>query len=139
MKIFHNINEIIKLKSNEINDVVIFMAAYSVNKFKKQIKFIRNKQKFWTLLNQFHITGFSNGNAYITANEIIKYKAKYDNISKAVSFNFEKSIDGIEKDVTRDMFILLSIQKSIVEMGLTEELAATGIYWLHGIEKHSFA
>ncbi|MDD6146442.1 MAG: hypothetical protein PUB43_05330 [Oscillospiraceae bacterium] len=116
MKFFLKKSELIRSQSDDINDVVIFMAAYSVNKINKSISSIRNKKEICTLLKQCHIIGLSDSNSFITTNELFKYKIEYDSIHNVFSFLFEKSIENLDKDVSQELYSILSLQESIAKL-----------------------
>jgi len=92
-------------KSKTIQDYVVFMTAYRVNKYKKSKFFNFKKSKTTTeILKQFHIYSIATESTILTQNGILDYKKNVDPYKQVTNFNFEikqkdKTLDDYKEDI----------------------------------------
>ena len=77
-------------KMNEnMQDVVIFMSAYKIDDYKKNIFSCHKKMNFKKLLADYHILSFATDNTLLTPKGKLKYFANYNSENTVSTFNFE--------------------------------------------------
>lgn len=102
------------LNTRDIKDTVIFMTAYKINESKHQFARFWQKNKIKSLLNQFHISGISYKNAYISPDIKFKYSVNFDSLKRISAFDFEE-VSEINKENSKfinEIIPLLTLQHS---------------------------
>lgn len=98
----------------EIKDSVVFMTAYEINEFQKQSARFGQKNKVKSLLNQFHISGISYNNTYISPDRKCRYTVDFDSLKRVSAFNFEDITEFNEENskFVNEIIPLLTLQHS---------------------------
>lgn len=92
-----NVTQVVKAIKKNIQDTVIFMTAYDVYKFKRNITVFRQKPNKKELFHKFHITGMSNDKLYVSADTKCGYSVEYDSLKRVTAFYFDEAF-GEEKE-----------------------------------------
>ncbi len=103
------------ISKREIPDTVIFMTAYNIHKFKQHIPKFWERRKARDLLKQYHISGISNKNTYVSPVVKCDYTVEYNSLKQVSEFNFEENIVEIAEqhpDVLEEMLATLYLQHS---------------------------
>lgn len=78
-----------KSHQQEVNDTVIFMAAYDVHEFKKGVSHFWQRTKIKELLKQYHIASIATNDTIVFQNGKLKYVTEYDPVTQHTAFNFD--------------------------------------------------
>lgn len=81
----------------EIQDIVVFMTAYNIHKFKQHCPRFWQHGKIKDLLKQYHISGISNKKVYVSPYAKCNYTVEYDSLKQVSTFNFEESVIEINE------------------------------------------
>ena len=79
-------------KSSKLQDTVVFMTAYNIHRFKHQIPKFWKKYQTQEVLNEFHISGISFNNVYISPNSKCSYDVEYNSFNQVSAFHFDERL-----------------------------------------------
>lgn len=89
-------------ENRAIQDTVVFMTAYSIDDYKKNMFRLRKKYKFQEHLADCHILSFATENVAFTSNTKLKYQVDYNFTNVSSSFKFEVCDSEHKKDDFED-------------------------------------
>ena len=81
----------LKKKKHDVQDKVIFMAAYDVHKLKHKLPKLSLKKDKNSLLEQFHIKGIASNNTYVSLGRKYDYTVEYDSFNRVSAFHFDEA------------------------------------------------
>jgi len=102
-------------KNQDIQDKIIFMAAYDVYKLKQKFPTWSLKKDDKNLLDQFHIKGISHNNTYVSAGKKYDYTVDYDSFKRVSALHFDEMfVEAIEQEpeVEEEVILTLLLQHS---------------------------
>lgn len=73
----------------EVQDAVLFMAAYDIHEIKKKFSPLGFLKKSKGLLEQFHLSSVSTGDSILTRSGKIEYSLQYDSLTQHSAYNFD--------------------------------------------------
>lgn len=105
-----------KRNTKQKTDIVIFMAIYEVNEFKRNfVLFKKKKNNRKELLERFHIAGISHDSTYITPDNKVCYDTEYNNIqlNSTIHFNFEntETMEAFDDKAISEMFYTIAYEQ----------------------------
>lgn len=83
-------NNVAKVE-REIQDTVVFMTAYNIDKYKHHLPRFWRRRRTRDLLKQLHISGISTRNIYVSPNEKRNYTFEYDSLKQLTTVYFEEA------------------------------------------------
>lgn len=89
-------------ENKAMQDTVVFMTAYSIDDYKKNMFHLRKKYKFQERLAKCHILSFATENVVFTPNTKLKYQVDYNFKNVSSSFKFEVCDSEHKKDDFED-------------------------------------
>lgn len=101
----------VKQHKETMQDTVIFITSYNINKYNKNSSLFYTKENFKDLLFKYHITCFASQDSMLTQKGMIKYTTSYDSFTQSTQFHFDicKKNDDIKNyadDIKKMSWIL---------------------------------
>lgn len=79
------------IESKEYSDTVVFMTAYDIHNIERRFLHFKRKTMREELWSQFHISGCSYNNTYITPHSKCSYTVECNSLSQIVAVHFENN------------------------------------------------
>jgi len=100
-----------KKSLDEMKDCVIFMTAYSLNKYNKKLSLFRRNEKVKDLLSEYHISSLATQDTMHTQNGRLKYMTQFDPYKQSTKFHFDvydkdDSIENYQNEINQMSWIL---------------------------------
>lgn len=100
-------HESIELK-DEIQDCVVFMTAYHLNKFSKKMPFFGKNKRIIDLLTEYHISSLATQDTFLNKNCKLKYTIQFNSQKQSTQFHFDltEKDENIEDEINEMSWIL---------------------------------